>query len=75
MSLRCLERSQLEEAIAVAKAALYEVEHVSQFQEPDDLPAHFEQLKAHQEQLRLLEDELALHIRECDLCAEELPVS
>jgi hypothetical protein len=71
-SKRCLERSQLEEAIAEAKAALDEVEHVTQFQEPDDFPTHVEQLNAHQEPIAIYEHELESHLLGCDLCANEV---
>lgn len=75
MSLNCLDRSQFEEAISVAKLALGEVEHVGQFQEPDDFQAHFDQLQAHREQVDIFERELGLHIQGCDLCAGEQPAS
>jgi hypothetical protein len=71
-SKRCLERSQLEEAIAEAKAALDEVEHVTPFQEPDDFLAHVEQLNAHQEPIVIYERELESHLLGCDLCANEV---
>jgi hypothetical protein len=69
-SKRCLEPSQLEEAIAEARAALTEVEHVTQFQVPDDFPAHLEQLNALRQQIAVYERELKSHLRDCDLCAQ-----
>ncbi len=66
----CLERSQLEHAIAEARATLTEVEHVTQYQEPDDFLAHIEQLNACEKPISVYERELESHLHDCDFCAK-----
>jgi len=73
--MKCTERLQLETAIAVAKSALYEVEQVTQFQEPEDFQSHIEQLKTWHEPVAVYQHELELHTGNCDVCAEEILTS
>jgi DNA mismatch repair ATPase MutS len=72
-SARCLERSQLEQAIAEAESALSEVEHVTQFQVQDDFLPHVEQLKALRGQIATYERGLESHLAGCELCANGVP--